>query len=398
MIDNYFFMEFKAFGHLGIRSIIAWNMDQKRVKMHREWCKILFASGKKKFFPEKKLDIRCKLTFRKGCQKPQNIEGFSLENFSHFASPEFFFDEGTWCVCVRRIFVCCKSKTHLPFFKKNALEWLDHFDFMTFLQPKWGKKLIIKLGRILTFLQSVVSALTTDFFSYESFKKLRGGTGTKVLYDLRSCPLTLSRGFFFKIAAAKQQKKIIFSNANLFKWKTIFKIGWIIQKGFSLHFYTCLEGFVLRQWRLSKNPFDDITHESWHLSCSVQTDKLADVNQSLSDNNLSNFKKGFKLTFCSKVGLSPLSVVTHWAGFTGLEAFLKITSPTWKMEKRDLYSLLKMKLGWGMGWWHFSHHLKKMFGAHFENAITCSTSSFQIRWDCASDSVESLFALINERY
>ena len=162
--------------------------------------------------------------------------------------------------------------------------------------------------------------------------------------------------------------------------------------------------FLYMPWRVCATPMKSLEesfwwHHSWlNLSCSVQTDKLADVNQSLSDNNLSNFKKGFKLTFCSKVGLSPLSVVTHWAGFTGLEAFLKITSPTWKMEKRDLYSLLKMKLGWGMGWWHFSHHLKKMFGAHFENAITCSTSSFQIRWDCASDSVESLFALINERY
>ena len=183
-------------------------MDQKRVKMHREWCKILFASGKKKFFPEKKLDIRCKLTFRKGCQKPQNIEGFSLENFSHFASPEFFLTK------VRGVYVYAGSlfvAKHIHrSLKKNALEWLDHFDFMTFLQPKWGKKLIIKLGRILTFLQSVVSALTTDFFSYESFKKLRGGTGTKVLFDLRSCPLTLSRGFFFKIAAAKQQKNHLF--------------------------------------------------------------------------------------------------------------------------------------------------------------------------------------------
>ena len=44
-----------------------------------------------------------------------------------------------------------------------------------------GKKLIIKVGRILT-LQSLVSALTTDFFVRASVLCcccLRGGTGTK---------------------------------------------------------------------------------------------------------------------------------------------------------------------------------------------------------------------------
>ena len=36
--------------HQGIRSIIAWNMDQKRVKMHRSvWCKILHQEKNKSY-------------------------------------------------------------------------------------------------------------------------------------------------------------------------------------------------------------------------------------------------------------------------------------------------------------------------------------------------------------
>ena len=233
--------------------------------------------------------------------------------------------------------LCLLQNTFTVLWKKNALEWLDHFDFMTFLQPKWGKKLIIKLGRILTFLQSVVSALTTDFFSYESFKSCVGELEPKSYMILGHAHWHFPEAFSIKLQQQSNKKKIIFWNANLLM-KNHFQDWMNHSKGIFF-------AFIYMPWRVCATPMTSLEesfwwHHSWlNLSCSVQTDKLADVNQSLSDNNLSNFKKGFKLTFCSKVGLSIISS-THWVGFTGLEAFLKITSPTWKNgKKRPLFAV-----------------------------------------------------------
>ena len=140
--------------------------------------------------------------------------------------------------------------------------------------------------------------------------KVAWGNWNQVLYDLRSCPLTLSRGFFFKITATKNHllKRKSFDEKPFPRLDESFKRDFLcISKDAlkALCYANDVSRRILLMTSLMTQPF---------LFCTNRQISRCEL-VSLSDNNLSNFKKGFKLTFCSKVGLSPLSVVAHLGGF-----------------------------------------------------------------------------------
>ena len=187
---------------------------------------------------------------------------------------------------------------------------------------------------------------------------MRGGTGTKVLYDLRSCLLTLSRSFFFKIAAAKQQKKSSFQTQIFLNEKPFSRLDESFKRDFLCISIHALKGLcyandvsrrILLMTSLMTQPF---------LFCTNRQISRCEL-FSLSDNNLSNFKKGFKLTFCSKVGLSPLSVVAHLGGFYRPGGLFKDNFTHLKNGKKRPLFAVKNEIGVRYGLMAFFTPLEK---------------------------------------